>query len=109
GRARGRRPWDAEAALPLRARRSERWCARALELGGDRRRRCPRRFGGLLRRDRDRLVVPPERGHAHRARALPEGLEPDGLLLDGARRRRRPGPASAALARGRGAPSVELP
>ena len=35
--------------------------------------------------------------HAHRARPLPEGLEPDGTLLDGACRRRRPRSPSVAL------------
>ena len=50
--------------------------------------------------------IPPERRHAHRARPLPERLEPDGRLLDGARRRRRPGAAAPALARHAAAPSA---
>ena len=87
--------------LALGRRRPERRRARALELGGDRRRRRARHGRRLLGGHRDRLVVPPERRHAHRAGPLPEGLEPDGSLLDRPRRRRRPRAAPAPLARRR--------
>ena len=102
GRAR-----HAAAPVPLRARRSERRRARPLQLGGDRRRRRTRCVRRLLGRHRHRLVVPSERGDAHRAGALPEGLEHDGTVLDDPRRRRGLHAAPRALApRGRAATPV---
>ena len=86
------------AALPLRARRPERRRARPLQLGGDRRRGRTRRVRRLLDRHRHRLVVPSECGDAHRAGALPEGLQHDGAVLDHPRRRRRLDAAARPLA-----------